>query len=124
MWFFFKQNTAYEMRNSDWSSDVCSSDLRMGVTVLWTSVFAVVLLMFAPDHIAGVARDPVIAAMAVLLLALGVRQSRSEERRVGKECDCTCSSRWSPYHQKKKRRSTQSTPHVHTHTHLTLLSTI
>src|SRR3546814_11968016 len=29
--FFFKQKTAYEMRISDWSSDVCSSDL----TVLW-----------------------------------------------------------------------------------------
>src|SRR3546814_6075201 len=28
--FFFKQNTAYEMRISDWSSDVCSSDLRSG----------------------------------------------------------------------------------------------
>src|SRR3546814_8138470 len=27
MFFFFKQNTAYEMRISDWSSDVCSSDL-------------------------------------------------------------------------------------------------
>src|SRR3546814_3145194 len=26
--FFFKQKTAYEMRSSDWSSDVCSSDLR------------------------------------------------------------------------------------------------
>src|SRR3546814_4475455 len=26
--FFFKQKTAYEMRNSDWSSDVCSSDLE------------------------------------------------------------------------------------------------
>src|SRR3546814_4742682 len=28
--FFFKQKTAYEMRISDWSSDVCSSDLRYG----------------------------------------------------------------------------------------------
>src|SRR3546814_12943453 len=28
---------------------------------------------------------------------------RSEERRVGKECDSTCRSRWSPYHYKKKR---------------------
>src|SRR3546814_2132196 len=27
--FFFKQKTAYEMRISDWSSDVCSSDLRI-----------------------------------------------------------------------------------------------
>src|SRR3546814_3299387 len=29
MFFFFKQKTAYELRISDWSSDVCSSDLRM-----------------------------------------------------------------------------------------------
>src|SRR3546814_3720198 len=29
MLFFFKQKTAYEMRNSDWSSDVCSSDLNI-----------------------------------------------------------------------------------------------
>src|SRR3546814_5315268 len=28
MFFFFKQKTAYEMRISDWSSDVCSSDLK------------------------------------------------------------------------------------------------
>src|SRR3546814_5682888 len=33
--FFFKQKTAYEVRISDWSSDVCSSDLRMvGATTL------------------------------------------------------------------------------------------
>src|SRR3546814_5653843 len=32
MFFFFKQKTAYEMRISDWSSDVCSSDLPK---VLW-----------------------------------------------------------------------------------------
>src|SRR3546814_15596212 len=31
MFFFFKQKTAYEMRISDWSSDVCSSDLAGGV---------------------------------------------------------------------------------------------
>src|SRR3546814_16338566 len=34
VFFFFKQKTAYEMRISDWSSDVCSSDL------LWTILFA------------------------------------------------------------------------------------
>src|SRR3546814_5105880 len=32
MFFFFKQKTAYEMRISDWSSDVCSSDLRRYVS--------------------------------------------------------------------------------------------
>src|SRR3546814_4246577 len=34
IFFFFKQKTAYEMRISDWSSDVCSSDLDAHVTVL------------------------------------------------------------------------------------------
>src|SRR3546814_8525456 len=33
--FFFKQKTAYEMRISDWSSDVCSSDLPGGC-VIWS----------------------------------------------------------------------------------------
>src|SRR3546814_16669110 len=32
--FFFKQKTAYEMRISDWSSDVCSSDLRTAVAAI------------------------------------------------------------------------------------------
>src|SRR3546814_7097211 len=32
---FFKQKTAYEMRISDWSSDVCSSDLRRGTASFW-----------------------------------------------------------------------------------------
>src|SRR3546814_8638779 len=31
--FFFKQKTAYEMRISDWSSDVCSSDLKGSATI-------------------------------------------------------------------------------------------
>src|SRR3546814_16999179 len=31
---------------------------------------------------------------------------RSEERRVGKECVSTCRSRWSPYHEKKKKKAT------------------
>src|SRR3546814_6997527 len=74
--FFFKQKTAYEMRISDWSSDVCSSDLPV-------------------DQ-----RRVDLAQLAVLLpqrLNLGGR-GRSEERRVGKECVSTCRSRWSPYH--------------------------
>src|SRR3546814_13161352 len=34
---------------------------------------------------------------------------RSEERRVGKECVSTCRSRWSPYHEKKKKRKENKT---------------
>src|SRR3546814_1613432 len=73
--FFFKQKTAYEMRISDWSSDVCSSDLPRG------------------------GRGRAAPAGCPGWSARRSRSSdRSEERRVGKECVSTCRSRWSPYH--------------------------
>src|SRR3546814_1528667 len=80
--FFFKQKTAYEMRISDWSSDVCSSDLievdgktkRIGITRAHM------------EEDAGKSMHE------------GHVGQRSEERRVGKECVSTCRSRWSPYH--------------------------
>src|SRR3546814_2778328 len=40
VFFFFKQKTAYEMRISDWSSDVCSSDLAVFTAALATTPFA------------------------------------------------------------------------------------
>src|SRR3546814_15663332 len=40
----------------------------------------------------------IIREMESFLLELGAGFSRSEERRVGKECVSTCRSRWSPYH--------------------------
>src|SRR3546814_4522895 len=86
---FFKQKTAYEMRISDWSSDVCSSDL-----------LAKIAKHVLCDHRRLLARGGG---------RLGVRRAhrvaeridvgiRSAERRVGKECVSTCRSRWSPYH--------------------------
>src|SRR3546814_6824796 len=74
--FFFKQKTAYEMRISDWSSDVCSSDLP------------------------AVQRRSGTEAMRMAPSRPCTRSDsrRSEERRVGKECVSTCRSRWSPYH--------------------------
>src|SRR3546814_9028783 len=72
--FFFKQKTAYEMRISDWSSDVCSSDL-----------------VDDDAFTEGVAHP-------VAHLEHERVRVRSEERRVGKECVSTCRSRWSPYH--------------------------
>src|SRR3546814_7682057 len=46
--FFFKQKTAYEMRISDWSSDVCSSDLWLGTVIAfgalkWIGVWLILL---------------------------------------------------------------------------------
>src|SRR3546814_2557056 len=42
--FFFKQKTAYEMRISDWSSDVCSSDLLLVAMWIVTLVFGLLIL--------------------------------------------------------------------------------
>src|SRR3546814_14500253 len=96
------------MRISDWSSDVCSSDLALiGVCGLvgllssagtWAVVWAGVI-GFASAFILiwTLALPPMIAARDE------VHRMRSEERRVGKECVSTCRSRWSPNHEKKKR---------------------
>src|SRR3546814_1758797 len=83
--FFFKQKTAYEMRISDWSSDVCSSDLD--TVGQWPKDEA---------FLNSCVLDPLIEELNGSFRQPGA--SRSEERRVGKECVSTCRSRWSPYH--------------------------
>src|SRR3546814_21075002 len=129
MWFLFfvKQKTAYYMRISDLSSDLCSSDLRMDI------------IRTAPLSCPGSTRQPRFRSKAPSghflfgsrgigdILRPGVGRGdrrhvaarafpdefpdrrRSEERRVGKECVSTCRSRWSPYHQKKKQTRRQPT---------------
>src|SRR3546814_10994296 len=104
------------MRISDWSSDVCSSDLLGGldqVEVLSGGGVRIGALVRNADlahhpHIA--AQYPVLSQallagasaqlrnMATTSGNLLQRTRRSEERRVGKECVRTCRSRWSPYH--------------------------
>src|SRR3546814_2073221 len=98
--FFFKQKTAYEMRISDWSSDVCSSDLLDVLRVLHFFSLAVVTLWFVPRGWPALNSRVFWPAIvcgqhSLETFCLGVR---SEERRVGKECVSTCRSRWSPYH--------------------------
>src|SRR3546814_4157350 len=86
--FFFKQKTAYEMRISDWSSDVCSSDLGVGTPL-------------GPDLTSGtwLWGDGSLASLTdTIRKGVPAPKQRSEERRVGKECVSTCRSRWSPYH--------------------------
>src|SRR3546814_3698195 len=85
--FFFKQKTAYEMRISDWSSDVCSSDLPGDQRQDRRD--AEQQAKRRQDSPADEQGD---------LRCRHRHEERSEERRVGKECVSTCRSRWSPYH--------------------------
>src|SRR5262249_56804144 len=73
--FFFPSRRRHTRLVSDWSSDVCSSDLLKAVKS---------------------ATEPVLPALLTLSTACAASStsSRSEERRVGKECR----SRWAPYH--------------------------
>src|SRR3546814_3566350 len=97
--FFFKQKTAYEMRISDWSSDVCSSDLARRFVARQVPD-ALDLDALCADEVAEVAdRDMVDVRRFVPGDGEQPRhRHRSEERRVGKECVSTCRSRWSPDH--------------------------
>src|SRR3546814_4236641 len=107
--FFFKQKTAYEMRISDWSSDVCSSDLAQvcphvgveragGVQPHLRSVRQPEFLYIAGAGtvVGGPGGDD--ARDGRMRPACPSQQARSEERRVGKECVSTCRSRCAPYH--------------------------
>src|SRR3546814_16472097 len=84
------------MRISDWSSDVCSSDLAA-----------------APSNRTARPCPANRGATRAVPARAQPRDSRSEERRVGKACVSTCRSRWVPYHSKKQ-----------TNTSLTHMSTI
>src|SRR3546814_2099435 len=105
IFFFFKQKTADEVRISDWSSDVCSSDLHLD---------AIILSRHFSEEAIAVAREMRIRGQPVIFdicdnifegkkridkqarLARLREVLRSEERSVGQECVGTCSSRWSP----------------------------
>src|SRR3546814_13227863 len=104
------------MRISDWSSDVCSSDL-------WVSTYTKALQRQLGHETARVYPDPAVRRARVVtrkgrenyLCLLNLEDAlqggfagraailaqlvaRSEERRVGEECVSTCKSRWSRYH--------------------------
>src|SRR3546814_13182713 len=109
------------MRISDWSSDVCSSDLhgerREGglAEEMRGDAFVALGISRRPivephprvvqrDKILAIARQMLVAARAGTA-ARKADDDRSEERRVGKECVSTCRSRWSPYPYKKKNHT-------------------
>src|SRR3546814_20783357 len=98
------------MRISDWSSDVCSSDLgSLPETVLFQAddyqeLFTQIVASFG-DSVTFVLKpkqlaktEPLTAMNRIQVQLSSLYPERSEERRVGKECVSTCRSRGSPYH--------------------------
>src|SRR3546814_15425119 len=98
------------MRISDWSSDVCSSDLlrqtsgpvleRAGdLAALLTNLEKNDVLFIDEIHrLSPVVEEILYPALEDFQIDILIGEGRSEERRVGKECVSTCRSRWSPYH--------------------------
>src|SRR3546814_20464395 len=109
------------MRISDWSSDVCSSDLSSAVHSYLTIAGSADLVVAAydaegaidiegtklakrildnlvttNDYTVGYSDKPTLPAIADELRYMTLLRGRSDERRVGKECVSTCRSRWSP----------------------------
>src|SRR3546814_17815459 len=101
------------MRISDWSSDVCSSDLSFFTFAHRNVVQAVAAGLADGGAVDGYVWDTIIAQFPAWAsgahkvwqspeygfppLVVRTDMARSEERRVGKECVSTCRSRWSPY---------------------------
>src|SRR5690348_18444417 len=90
--FFFSSRRRHTRWTGDWSSDVCSSDLRAARSTGLEGV----------RHLQGSGRGEPGAGQGVQGgQGHAGLDGRSEERRVGKECR----SRWSPYHEKKNKKN-------------------
>src|SRR3546814_3247177 len=94
VFFFVQQRTAYDMRISDWSSDVCSSDLTRILSPDSIHRFAT-RQVFTPDYVLAFRIPWALGFHGVPMKpSKSDPISRSEERRVGKECVSTCRTRW------------------------------
>src|SRR3546814_16508379 len=105
------------MRISDWSSDVCSSDLQQwcfscaSFPALSTQSHEISKFIERASYLAQAPHClPSTVAGQIVMDQQPVHETahfRSAERRVGKECVSTCRSRWSPYHSHKNINNTK-----------------
>src|SRR3546814_20094394 len=118
LFFFFKQKAAYEMRISDWSSDVCSSDLCSAISRALALARTPKPMIGAPEAPASVTSDSVMPPTPECSTR-ALMSSRSEERRVGKECVRTGRPGWAPDHYKNKQQTEQYNHVINTTSHQT-----
>src|SRR3546814_13026379 len=102
--------TAYELRISDWSSDVCSSDLVLDFAVDGARDFGperasgANIYESAVKHLGNLRKNGQKVVLASYSIGARERLSRSEERCVGKECVSTWRSRLGTYNSKKNKQ--------------------
>src|SRR3546814_5100491 len=100
--FFFKHKTAYDLRISDWSSDVCSSDPpERPRRDRGQEAFDHVLALERRLEVLDVGLDHFLTDVRDRPDAVRLHADRSEERSVGKEGVSTWRPRWSPYYEIK-----------------------
>src|SRR3546814_12887327 len=102
--FVFKQKTAYDMRISAWSSDVCCSDLCQStwapLHTTWPAASRILAGSSLPRLAVSSTRPLRSAAVRLSLTyerSTGCGPIRSDERRVGNDCVSTCRFRLSAY---------------------------
>src|SRR3546814_11990247 len=116
--------TAYEMRISDWSSDVCSSDLwtdsvklRACDSAFWPVVASSTSRVSCGTSASSFFKTRTTFSSSCIRLLLLCRRPavsaiRSEERRVGKEWVGPVRCRWSPFHEKVKVHNAKQKIHI------------
>src|SRR3546814_18249729 len=97
------------MRISDWSSDVCSSDLHASKACQVLRQYRVALVWhgagaFLPRREIFFCLQNFRALQVPDFHGEALYGRRADERRVGKECVSPCRSRWSPYTKNKKHK--------------------
>src|SRR3546814_15039012 len=104
------------MRISDWSSDVCSSDLALSTLNRGDATGNIAAMVKINGHeqfsLLLVQKPRKIGCQTGIKLLR--QRRRSEERRVGKECVSTCRSRWSPDHSQKQRTHNRNSTEART----------
>src|SRR3546814_17051178 len=105
------------MRISDWSSDVCSSDLAGPVPRIWMCLPTCEPVAELSDA-AAPGRETSPRTLPPFDGVSALTGLRSEERRVGNECVSTCRSRWSPMPYKKKHNNINTHDYSNTNGHM------
>src|SRR3546814_6220263 len=103
IFFFFKQKTAYEMRISDWSSDVCSSDLLFERGIDLAPARRLLERRGRARAVAHVGDGDLHGIFVYLDVVMSEDFGANHGIQIGRaqcreECVSTCRSRWSPDH--------------------------